>query len=141
MPKIPPKKIIGNIKTKFVEGRRVKLQQYVRELIELHPKVLNNKVFQSFCDLINPTSPCKILSISSPSFFFLIFLLHSLITFLLALGAFACIPEKLLMHIFSYLNIRDLGYAVPCTCKYWHRMSEDDEMWKAITLRTFTVCF
>jgi hypothetical protein len=114
LPKMPPKKIIGNnLSQKFVEGRRAKLQAYMKEVVENFPTIFNNKYFQGFCDVINPKSP--------------------------SLGVFASIPEATLLKIFGYLSLRDLGFAVASTCKYWQRMGEDDTLWNRITLSTFTL--
>jgi len=82
-------------------------------LIESHPTVYNNKYFQGFCGVINPKSP--------------------------SLGAFSVIPPEILLKIFGYLTLKELGFAVACTCKYWQRLGEDDQLWKEYTLRTFTL--
>eukprot|EP01103_Thecamoeba_quadrilineata_P003224 TRINITY_DN13024_c0_g1_i1.p1 TRINITY_DN13024_c0_g1~~TRINITY_DN13024_c0_g1_i1.p1 ORF type:complete len:459 (+),score=72.22 TRINITY_DN13024_c0_g1_i1:16-1392(+) len=45
--KFPPKKIFGRFNTKFIEARRVQLEQYLQKIIS-HDDILTNRVFRSF---------------------------------------------------------------------------------------------
>src|SRR5690606_10594233 len=48
----------------------------------------------------------------------------------------ACIqdlPEKILVHIFSFVDVFDLG-AIFATCKQWHAIGTDSGFWKTTYL-------
>jgi F-box protein 11 len=48
------------------------------------------------------------------------------------------IPEEIILHIFSYLNERDL-YNVSLTCRKFHALSSDEKVWKELFHRTFSL--
>ena len=41
------------------------------------------------------------------------------------------IPDSLLLEIFTYLDIRDLGH-VAQVCRLWQRVSQDELLWQAV---------
>lgn len=47
-------------------------------------------------------------------------------------------PESVLLHIFSYLGAKDITVA-GCVCKSWHRIGEDELIWKHLLYRDFHV--
>ncbi|KAL5004664.1 hypothetical protein ScPMuIL_018120 [Solemya velum] len=47
-------------------------------------------------------------------------------------------PDSLLLHIFSFLSYSELA-CVAATCKNWHRLFEDESLWKCLVRRVFHV--
>lgn len=46
----------------------------------------------------------------------------------------ALLPDEMLLHIFSFLDVRDLYYSVRGVCKRWYRMSMLSTCWRNITV-------
>lgn len=44
------------------------------------------------------------------------------------------LPNEILLHIFSYLNIHDLYYNVRLVCRRWHHLSMLSSSWKRISV-------
>ncbi|GLH15367.1 Uncharacterized protein GBIM_19825 [Gryllus bimaculatus] len=41
-----------------------------------------------------------------------------------------CLPDEVLVKVFSYLPAEDLAWEIPKVCKRWARVSEDSEVWR-----------
>ncbi len=52
------------------------------------------------------------------------------------LGSFAVLPQELLHLVFTFLSGKEVS-AMRCTCKEFNRLSHDQTIWKAISLREF----
>lgn len=113
LPKMPPKKAVGNRKHNFIERRREKLETYLKTLVQTHPRIVHNQAFKSFIDYISPAQ-------------------------ILNTGAFASLGEKLILHIFSFLPPRDL-LALANVCSYFNRLVEDDSLWEPKAVEDFNV--
>ncbi|XP_046997250.1 F-box/LRR-repeat protein fbxl-1-like [Schistocerca americana] len=40
------------------------------------------------------------------------------------------LPDEILLHIFSYLNMKDLVFSAQYVCRRWLRVSRDDALWQ-----------
>ncbi|PJD93357.1 MAG: hypothetical protein CK425_12780 [Parachlamydia sp.] len=49
---------------------------------------------------------------------------------------FQGVPDELNLHIFQFLNVRDVGMMAR-TCKQFERLSQDEQVWKSSCQNTF----
>ncbi|KAK3915710.1 F-box/LRR-repeat protein 2 [Frankliniella fusca] len=61
--------------------------------------------------------------------------ISSFVLLCLATQTIECLPEELLLHVFSLLPLEDLVCRVSRVCDVWHRLVYDDSLWLGAELR------